>query len=489
MEDSSKENTEMNHENDNMNNESIKTDSDESTEKEKDNSEEKINEESTPVDEDSLFNEKSEETLKNEDNEGAGINESIQDETNYGTYDTHSGKQLTERKKEENYKRCLIKGVLFALIFGGAAGAAFSGMNHVLTNNEVNIQLTKTAVTGVSTKDITSITDIIEECMPSVVSITNVGTTEFQTFFGTYSQKSQSSGSGIIIGKNDTELLIVTNNHVISNADEISVYFNSDGQSANNENVITAKVKGRDANKDIAVLSVLLDDIPEETLNSIKIATIGDSSELKVGESVIAIGNSYGYGMSVTSGIISARDREVTVQSNGQIITNKLIQTDAAINPGNSGGALLNTKGEVIGINSVKFISEDVEGMGYAIPISDVETIIDTFMNKETRNIIDEQHRGYLGISAVDVSSDISETYNLPKGIYVHDVTNDKSTLKAGDIITEINGSTITDLSQLQDELNYYKIGETVKLKINRLTDSEYKEMEIETQLVAKQAQ
>ena len=202
--------------------------------------------------------------------------------------------------------------------------------------------------------------------MPSVVSITNMGTTEFRTFFGTYEQESQSSGSGIVIGRNDTEIVIVTNNHVISGAKEISVYFNSDGEDADENNVISAKVKGTDPAKDLAVIAVQVKDIPKETLDMIKIAAIGDSSTLKVGEPVVAIGNAYGYGLSVTSGIVSALNREVSVTSDGQTITNRLIQTDAAINPGNSGGALLNSKGELIGINSVKFISEDVEGMGYA---------------------------------------------------------------------------------------------------------------------------
>ena len=210
----------------------------------------------------------------------------------------------------------------------------------------------------------------------------------------------------------------MTNNHVVSGAKELSVYFNSDGDAADDSNVISAKIKGTDPNKDLAVIAVKLSDIPDETMESIKIATVGDSSALKVGEPVVAIGNAYGYGLSVTSGIVSALNREVTVQSDGQNITNKLIQTDAAINPGNSGGALLNSKGELIGINSVKFISEDVEGMGYAIPISDVESIIGNLMNKETRDKVDDAQKGYLGISnMVDVTDDVSKNYNMPVGV------------------------------------------------------------------------
>lgn len=442
-------------------------------------------------DQENVDKEPESESIENTEETDINPSESAKEDNNvqYGMYDTSSkteNKEPTSDKKEENYKRCLMKGVLFALVFGGVAGITFAGTSHFLDsitnpNKTVEVQLTKTTSVGT---DNYNISDIVEECMPSVVSITNVSTTEFQTIFGTYAQQSQSSGSGIIVGKNDTELLIVTNNHVVSNANEISVYFNSDGEDANSDNVITAKVKGKDANKDIAVLSVSLNDIPEETLNNIKIATIGDSSTLKVGEPVIAIGNAYGYGLSVTSGIVSAKDREVSVESDNQIITNKLIQTDAAINPGNSGGALLNSKGELIGINSVKFISEDVEGMGYAIPISDVETIIDTFMNRETRDVVDEDKRGYLGIQAIEVDSEVSETYNIPKGVFVHDITNEKSNLKQGDIITEVNGISINTVEQLKEELSYYKAGENVKLKIERLKDSGYQEMELETSLI-----
>ena len=351
-------------------------------------------------------------------------------ENGYIHYDSSSAIKQPKKKKKGGFGKTVAKCVVLALVFGSVSGAAFMGTNYIgrqAMGTDAGAQASSsgselykadvapgTTTVANSSSDVYDVSDIVKNCMPSVVSITNVGTTEFQTFFGMYEQESQSSGSGIIIGKNDTELLIVTNNHVISNAKEISVYFNSDGEDADEDNVFSAKIKGTDVNKDLAVISVALEDIPQETLDIVKIATIGDSAALEIGEPVVAIGNAYGYGLSVTSGIVSALNREVSVQSEGQTITNKLIQTDAAINPGNSGGALLNSRGELIGINSVKFISEDVEGMGYAIPISDVESIIGDLMNKVMRDQVKEVDRGYLGINGVDVTSDVSKSYGMP---------------------------------------------------------------------------
>ena len=280
----------------------------------------------------------------------------------------------------------------------------------------------------------------------------------------------------------------MTNNHVVSGAKELSVYFNSDGDAADDSNVISAKIKGTDPNKDLAVIAVQLSDIPDETMESIKIATVGDSSALKVGEPVVATGNAYGYGLSVTSGIVSALNREVTVQSDGQNITNKLIQTDAAINPGNSGGALLNSKGELIGINSVKFISEDVEGMGYAIPISDVESIIGNLMNKETRDKVDDAQKGYLGISnMVDVTDDVSKNYNMPVGVYVKTVLeglgSDKAGMQDGDIITSVDGTTVSTSDQLREMMSYYSAGETIEVKVQRLNGNAYEEQTLQVTL------
>ncbi|MDO4260568.1 MAG: trypsin-like peptidase domain-containing protein [Eubacteriales bacterium] len=404
-----------------------------------------------------------------------------------------------KKKKKGGFGRTVAKCLVLALVFGSVSGAAFTGVNYAgnqvlgisgssvasLSKSNASVASTTTASTASGAYDVS---DIVENCMSSVVSITNVSTQEFRTIFGNYEQQSQSSGSGIIIGENDTELLIVTNNHVVSGANELSVYFNSDGEDADESNVISAKIKGTDADKDLAVIAVQLSDIPEETMNQIKIATIGDSTNLEVGEPVVAIGNAYGYGLSVTSGIISALNREVTVESDGQTITNKLIQTDAAINPGNSGGALLNSKGELIGINSVKFVSEDVEGMGYAIPISDVESIIGDLMNKQTRDRVEDDQKGYLGVSnCVDVTDEVSESYNMPKGVYVRTVLEglgaDQAGLQEGDIITELDGTTITGYDQLRDLLSYYSAGETIEVKVQRLEGSEYTEKTLEVTL------
>lgn len=424
--------------------------------------------------------------------------------SSYTHYDSSSNMNQPQKKKKGGFSRTVAKCLVLALVFGSVSSAAFMGTNYVgrqifgdkvttetkssseASLNKADSAPASTTVAG-SKSDVYDVSDIVANCMPSVVSITNLGTQEFRTFFGTYEQESQSSGSGIIIGQNDTELLIVTNNHVISGAKEISVYFNSTGEDADEDNVISAKVKGTEANKDLAVIAVQLGDIPQETMDSIKVATIGDSSALKVGEPVVAIGNAYGYGLSVTSGIVSALNREVSVNSNGQTITNKLIQTDAAINPGNSGGALLNSKGELVGINSVKFISEDVEGMGYAIPITDVESIIGDLMNKVTRDQVAELDRGYLGISGVDVTEEASKSYDMPVGVYVNTVVEgaaaEKAGIQKGDIITKLDGSSVSGFIQLKEALSYYSAGETIPITIQRMDGSEYVEKELEITL------
>lgn len=415
----------------------------------------------------------------------------------YIHYDSSEHLNQPKKKKKGGFGKTLAKCLVLALVFGSVSSAAFMGTNYigrqmfgdaVTTEGDGNNNAaTPTTTVAGSSSDVYDVSDIVTNCMPSVVSITNVGTTEFRTFFGTYEQESQSSGSGIIIGRNDTEILIVTNNHVVSKANEISVYFNSDGEDADEDNVISARVKGTDPGKDLAVIAVKVSDIPQETLDIIKIATIGDSGMLAVGEPVVAIGNAYGYGLSVTSGIVSALNREVSVESDGMMINNRLIQTDAAINPGNSGGALLNSKGELIGINSVKFISEDVEGMGYAIPISDVETIIGDLMNKVTRDLVEESDRGYLGITGVDVTTDASKNYGMPEGVYINTITEggaaEKAGLQKGDIITKLDGSRITGYSQLRETLSYYSSGETISITIQRMENSEYAEKVLEITL------
>lgn len=415
----------------------------------------------------------------------------------YIHYDSSEHLNQPKKKKKGGFGKTLAKCLVLALVFGSVSSAAFMGTNYigrqmfgdaVTTEGDGNNNaVTPTTTVAGSSSDVYDVSDIVTNCMPSVVSITNVGTTEFRTFFGTYEQESQSSGSGIIIGRNDTEILIVTNNHVVSKANEISVYFNSDGEDADEDNVISARVKGTDPGKDLAVIAVKVSDIPQETLDIIKIATIGDSGMLAVGEPVVAIGNAYGYGLSVTSGIVSALNREVSVESDGMMINNRLIQTDAAINPGNSGGALLNSKGELIGINSVKFISEEVEGMGYAIPISDVETIIGDLMNKVTRDLVEESDRGYLGITGVDVTTDASKNYGMPEGVYINTITEggaaEKAGLQKGDIITKLDGSRITGYSQLRETLSYYSSGETISITIQRMENSEYAEKVLEITL------
>ncbi len=415
----------------------------------------------------------------------------------YIHYDSSENLNQPKKKKKGGFGKTLAKCLVLALVFGSVSSAAFMGTNYigrqmfgdaVTTEGDGNNNAaTPTTTVAGSSSDVYDVSDIVTNCMPSVVSITNVGTTEFRTFFGTYEQESQSSGSGIIIGRNDTEILIVTNNHVVSKANEISVYFNSDGEDADEDNVISARVKGTDPGKDLAVIAVKVSDIPQETLDIIKIATIGDSAMLAVGEPVVAIGNAYGYGLSVTSGIVSALNREVSVESDGMMINNRLIQTDAAINPGNSGGALLNSKGELIGINSVKFISEEVEGMGYAIPISDVETIIGDLMNKVTRDLVEESDRGYLGITGVDVTTDASKNYGMPEGVYINTITEggaaEKAGLQKGDIITKLDGSRITGYSQLRETLSYYSSGETISITIQRMENSEYAEKVLEITL------
>ncbi len=302
------------------------------------------------------------------------------------------------------------------------------------SSSSVQATLTKSSDT---TQTVSDVSDIADEVMPSIVSVYNKYTATAEFWGQTYSQEEEASGSGIIIGQTDTELLIVTNNHVVANADELSVQF-IDNTTA------TANIKGTDSANDLAVIAVSLDDIKDDTMSQIKVATIGDSDSLRVGEPAIAIGNALGYGQSVTTGVISALNREIT-DENGE--TNTFIQTDAAINPGNSGGALLNSKGEVIGINSSKIASENVEGMGYAIPMARAIPIIENLMNQETKTKVDEADQGYLGISGVSVTAQIGSAYGMPEGVYIAEIIDGggaaDSDLQKGDIITKIDGKEI----------------------------------------------
>ena len=334
-----------------------------------------------------------------------------------------------------------------------------------------NASLSKSS--SVVTSDVSS---IVENVMPSIVSITNMSVQKVQSFFGGYQEvPSESAGSGIIVGQNDSELLIVTNNHVVENSETLTVTFC-------NEESIEAAVKGTDSSRDLAVVAVPLDSIPDDTMSQIKTAVIGNSDSLKVGEPAIAIGNALGYGQSVTTGIISAKERSI------EGYDGSYIQTDAAINPGNSGGALLNINGEVIGINSAKISDSTVEGMGFAIPISDVSDIIQNLMNKETRTKVAENEQGYLGIKGYDVNETGAQMYNMPTGVYIAEVTKngaaDKAGLSKGTIITAFDGNSVTSMDGLKGQLAYYKVGEKVTVTVQvPENNGEYTESEVEVTL------
>ena len=308
----------------------------------------------------------------------------------------------------------------------------------------------------------TELTKVVDTVMPSIVSVYNDFTEEVQTFYGqTFTRQGESTGSGIIIGKTDTELLIVTNNHVVDGADNLRVLFID-------QETCDAEIKGTNPSNDLAVIAVALSDIKSTTLDQIKVATLGNSDNLKIGEDVIAIGNALGYGQSVTTGIVSANNREISDET----ITGTFIQTDAAINPGNSGGALVNINGHVIGINSSKIGGNAVEGMGFAIPISRAIPIIEELMNRETLSKVEESERGTIGISGVTVTSDVAKAYNMPQGVYVAQIIENggaaKSDLHEGDIITAIDGQTVSSMEELQKQLEYHRAGTEVTLTVQR---------------------
>ena len=326
----------------------------------------------------------------------------------------------------------------------------------------------------------TDVSQVVEEAMPAVVAVASTAVYQmpdfgFGWFFGGGSQSYEvpSSGSGIIIGENDTELLIVTNNHVVQDTVSLKITFVDD-------TAVDAAVKGTDTDTDLAVISVLLDQIPQETKEKIAVARLGDSDGLKVGQGVIAIGNALGYGQSVTVGYVSALNREIKT-SDGN--TRVLLQTDAAINPGNSGGALLNMKGEVIGINAAKYSSTEVEGIGYAIPVSGVQDILDELMNRKTRSEVAEEKRGYLGIQGTTVDEDAAAAFGMPKGVYVYKILKDgaaaDSQLREKDIITKLDGMTVKSMQELQKLLKGYEAGETIELLVQRQEDGQYKEIQI----------
>ena len=385
-----------------------------------------------------------------------------------------------------------VKLVCAGVAFGLVASVTFQAGNYVGTKvfgtTTTNGKTAKTAQTVDGAKLTTSssstgtsdIATIAKNAMPSIVSITNMSVQEVQSFFGgTQQQESTSVGSGIIIGQTDSELLILTNNHVVEGNEKLTVSF------VDNESV-EANVKGTDSTKDLAVVAVKISDVKDSTMDEIAVATMGDSSKLEVGEQVIAIGNALGYGQSVTSGIVSATERTLDGYEGGT-----LIQTDAAINPGNSGGALLNSNGEVIGINTAKVATDSVEGMGYAIPISDASDTIQNLMNQETKTKVSEAEQGYLGIQGVDVSDESAKMYNMPTGVYISDVVKNggaqQAGLTKGRVITGLEGTTISDMNSLKEQLQYYRVGDKVKVTVQVPgNNGEYTEKTVEVTLGSK---
>ena len=407
--------------------------------------------------------------------------------------------QNTDRKKKKHTSAALVAGTVgLAVLFGFTASAVFLASNIVgsrvlgldsggnvseASSGQVNSGTSLSRSTSVVTSDVS---DVVDKVMPSIVSITSMSVEEVQSFFGnTYQKQSAGAGTGIIIGENDSELLIVTNNHVVEGSDTLTVTFDD-------ESSVSADIKGMDADYDVAVIAVPKSTISEDTLASLSVATLGDSTEIKVGEPAIAIGNALGYGQSVTTGVISALDRSVaaTDSQTGETTESgvSLIQTDAAINEGNSGGALVNINGEVIGINSAKLIGDSVEGIGYAIPISDVSDLIQSLMNQETKQKVSESDRGMIGITGISVSDAFSQQIDLPAGVYVTDVTSgggaDQAGMTRGCIITGIDGNSVDSMDALQEQLQYYAKGETVSLTIQiPQTNGEYEEQTVEVTL------
>lgn len=403
---------------------------------------------------------------------------------------------FSKNRKTANLAKKVGTIALSAVLFGSVAGGTFQAVNYfagsrtaastTTTQTTSNSSLLKAAATssGSASTGTLDVSTIAKNAMPSIVSITNKSVQEVQNYFSMFgygaqtpqTEETTSCGSGIIIGKNDTELLIVTNNHVVDGADTLSVSF------VNNQ-VCEANIKGTDSDNDLAVIAVPLSEIPDDTMNSIAIATMGDSDSVHVGEQVVAIGNALGYGQSVTTGIISAANRVIDGNSSSAGGTDgtasdsasndttgkTYLQTDAAINPGNSGGALLNMNGEVIGINSAKLASTEVEGMGYAIPVSRVSDIIENLMNEQTRTKVSSENQGTLGIKCLDVSSQIQQAYSMPAGIYISEVTSggaaEKAGLKSGYVLTSFDGHSVTSTNELKSLLSYYSAGETVEVE------------------------
>ena len=405
------------------------------------------------------------------------------------TQDQQKKEKKVREKKPMTTGRKWVTVVAMALVFGLIAGGTMFGVNaagnYLAGNDSSSDQVGQTQTTSSDSNSSSSdgsgqgtVAEVAKNAMPSVVTISTMSVEEMRSFFGgTQQYEVQGAGTGVIVGENDTELLIATNNHVVEGATSLSVGFID-------EESVEGEVKGTDVNNDLAVVAVKLSDIPEDTMNQIKIATVGDSDDLQLGDQVVAIGNALGYGQSVTSGYVSALDRDLTLtdQSGTTINSTGLIQTDAAINEGNSGGALLNMKGELIGINEAKSSSTStgatVDNIGFAIPIDKAEESLQQLMNLKTREKVDASQASYLGIRGEDVSAEASELYGIPAGVVITEVVEngpaDQAGVKKGDILTELDGRSISSMAQLQDVLQYYAAGETVDLVVQRSDNGEY---------------
>ncbi|MGN0497031.1 MAG: S1C family serine protease [Lachnospiraceae bacterium] len=401
------------------------------------------------------------------------------------TNNTYSHKKEKKEKKSGKGKKIALF-ISSAAAFGLIAGCVMVGVN--VAGNKIFGDKDKKASTEIATVAPTTkepgsaseddVADVVESVMPSIVSVTNTSVQTVRSWFQSYEREVKGAGSGIIIGQTDDEILIATNNHVIDGAKEITITFCD-------ETSVAADIKGVDSISDLAVIAVKTKDMEKDTLGKIKVAALGSSDDLRVGEAAIAIGNSLGYGQSVTVGYISALNRDVETDSNTTI---KMLQTDAAINPGNSGGALLNANGEVIGINSAKYVDSTVEGMGYAIPISDAIPVINDLMNQE---VIAEDEQGYLGIQGNDITDEYAQGFSMPKGVYVVKILDDSPAsdcgLKAGDIITKFADREVSSMENLQSILSNKKAGETIKMVIQRNNEKgEYEEVELKVTLGAK---
>lgn len=413
--------------------------------------------------------------------------EAIEAETDAKEVKAESGegsetKTGTEKKKKEmTLQKKWGMVVAMALVFGLIAGGTMYGVNAAANRLYSQNHISQTDTTEASTSESSSgVAQVADNAMPSVVTISTMSVEEMRSFFGgTQQYEVEGAGTGVIIGENDTELLIATNNHVVEGASSLSVGFID-------ESTVSAEIKGTDAENDLAVISVKLSDISTDTMNQIKIASIGDSDELQLGEQVVAIGNALGYGQSVTSGYVSAlnRDLSLTDESGNTINSTGLIQTDAAINPGNSGGALLNMNGELIGINEAKSGTTSsgttVDNIGFAIPINKAQDSLQNLMNQETREKVSEDQASYIGIQGASVSSDEQEKFSIPAGVVVASVVEDgpaaQAGIQEGDIITELDGRSVSSIEGLQDTLQYYAAGETVDIVVQRADNGSYQE-------------